>query len=92
MCIYIYKKQNWSGVIVKWGDSKTLGVLLNNKNKVAQWFSRKSSLVWHIKPQKNTFEPWPNPFSAEFTEISLSESLHNITMCVYGNSSTTPLG
>lgn len=67
--IYI-NEQNWSEVIIKWSNSKTLGVLLSNKNKVAQWFSRKSSLVWHIKLQQNTFEPWPNPFSAEFTEIS----------------------
>lgn len=48
--IYI-NEQNWSEVIIKWSNSKTLGVLLSNKNKVAQWFSRKSSLVWHIKLQ-----------------------------------------
>lgn len=34
MCIYIYieQEQNWSGVIVKLSDNKSLGFCLNNKD------------------------------------------------------------
>lgn len=49
--------------------------------------------VWQIsKPQNTNFDPQPNPFPTKFTEIPFAESEHKITMCVYGNISTTPFG